>query len=233
MMKNRLLILLITLPLLPLFAEDDSFTFSSEQLSVVLAEGKERTLLTGNARVTSNDLIITADEIELFGTDRRFVSCSGNIKVVDEQKGIILLCETLFYDRNEEISRVEGYVEMVDQKNELVAKGGFLENFSKDDITIIQIGVRIVQNTDNEALACRSEFARYDRSNEMLELSGMPVVHKEGDVFKALRITINLDTDEISLDGDVSGNIASVEKKKGDETDNNVTEKPREETLDE
>ena len=209
-MGNRLILLVLILIAYPVLADEDTFTFSGSRISINNAEGSERTLLSGDAVIHSGNTKITADEIELFGTDYRYAKCKGNIKVVDNEKGIVLVCNTLFYDRDEEISRVEGYGEMVDLKNELVVRGGFFENFGKEDYTIIQIGVRIVQVSDEQEMICRSEFARYNREKEVLELSGMPVVHKEDDVFEASRITINLKTDEISLDGNVSGNIIST-----------------------
>jgi lipopolysaccharide export system protein LptA len=56
-------------------------------------------------------------------------------------------------------------------------------------------------------IVCRSEFARYQRDKKILELSGMPWVSKGGDVYQAARITINLDTEEISLEGSVQGTL--------------------------
>jgi lipopolysaccharide export system protein LptA len=177
-------------------------------MSTVVAEGKERTLLSGNARIVSDQTQIDADEIELFGEDSRYAMCRGNVRVKDEQQGILLTSEELFFDRKQELSRVNGYSEMVDQKNELVVKGGFLENYGEENMTIIQIGVRILK----EDMSCRSEFARYKRDEEILELSGMPYVFWKGDEYRASRIIINLDTDEIRLEGEVQGTITTEEE---------------------
>jgi len=197
------------------FTWGDSFTFSADRMSTILAKGKERTLLSGNARIVSDSTEITAGEIELFGSNSRYALCSNAVTVKDSEKGIILRCENLFYDRENDLSRVEGYAEMEDQKNELVVKGGFLEHFGDDEMTIIQIGVRILQ----EDMACRSEFARYRRDKEILELSGMPFVYWKGDEYRASRIIINLDTDEIKLEGEVSGTVTSEEEEEEEEPD--------------
>lgn len=190
-----------------LFAAE-TFTFSAERMSTVIAKGKERTLLSGNAKIVSDTTRITADEIELFGENSRYAQCYGTVEVIDEEKGIILTSDQLFYDRERDVSRIEGYTEMVDQKNELVVKGGFLENFGDENLTIIQIGVRILQ----EEMACRSEFARYKRDDEVLELSGMPFVKWKGDEYRASRIIINLKTDEIRLEGEVQGTVTTGEE---------------------
>ncbi len=186
----------------------ESFSFSGDSMNTVIAKGKERTILRGNAAIVSKSTRIEADTIELYGKDSRFAYCEGNVRVTDQEKGIYLTSEHLYYDREEDISRVNGYAEMVDQKNELVVKGGYLENFGEQDITIIQIGVRILK----EDLACRSEFARYRREEEILELSGMPFVYWKGDEYRASRIVINLDTDEILLEGEVEGTVISEDE---------------------
>ena len=196
-----------------LFLPAESFTFSGDSMNTIIAKGKERTLLEGNASITSESTHIEAETIELYGKDSRFAFCSGNVRVVDKEKGILLTSDHLYYDREEDISRVDGYAEMEDQKNELIVKGGYLENFGNQDVTIIQIGVRILK----EDLACRSEFARYRRDEEILELSGMPFVHWKGDEYRASRITINLDTDEILLEGEVEGTVVAEDDEAAEE----------------
>ena len=107
---------------------------------------------------------------------------------------------------------------MIDQKNEIVAKGSYFKNLGKENITIIQIGVRILQASEDESMTCRSEYAKYNRDNNSLELSGMPVVFWQDDEYRATKITINLDTDDITLTGKVSGSIRSEEEEEvGDE----------------
>lgn len=199
------LALVLFLSVLTVSGWTDTFTFSADRMNTVLAKGKERTLLSGNAEIISRNTVITADEIEIYGSDSQFALCRGKVKVKDEEKGIILYCEDLFYDRKNDISRIEGYVEMEDQKNELVIKGGFLEHFGEEDITIIQIGVRILKKD----MASRSEFARFKREEEILELSGLPFVFWKGDEYRAARIIINLDTDEIRLEGEVRGTVTT------------------------
>ncbi len=212
-MKTVMILLLVLLSGTVVVAESDRFTFTSDRTEARLAKGKERTILTGNAKVTSRSTIITADKIELYGDDFRYAVCTGDVRVVDQDKGIILTCEELFFDREKSISRAESYAEMQDQKNELVVKGGYLLNNGDEEITIIQIGVRILK----ENMVCRSEFARYRRSEDILELSGMPVVYKDEDEYRASRIIINIETDEITLEGEVKGTIESGEESSGEE----------------
>lgn len=190
-----------------LYAND--LQFSADHMTTVLAKGKEHTILSGHAKITNNGTVITANQIELYGPNFRYAQCSGNVDVVDPKRGITLKAQNLFYDRTEDLSRVEGYAQMQDTKNQLVVKGGFLENRGNEEVTIIQIGVRILKVADKQEMACRSEYARYNRKSDSLLLSGNPVVFWKGDEYRASQISINLKTDEINLEGEVSGKITS------------------------
>ena len=210
--KNRQVILLATLVLLSTSAQlayGDVFTWNAARMRSILAEGRELTVLSGGATINSDATTIVAETIELWGTDFRYSIATGGVVATDEERGIILKCEQLFYDREEEIIRVDGFIDMQDIKNDVVVRGGFFEFYGKEEIAHIQIGVRILKVDEDTELACRSEFARYLRGEEKLELSGMPRVIRNEDLYTAARISINLDTDEILLDGDVSGTVVT------------------------
>lgn len=200
--------LLLLSPFLP--AETQTFTYAGDSMSTILAEGNQQALLSGHARVDTEDLRITADQIRLFGKDFIYAQASGGVHVVDSKRGLDLRSDRLFYDRDRKISRVTGGAVMADVKNEMVVKGGFIEDRDPEKLTIVQIGVRILKKD----LVCRAEFAKYWRDKKLLELSGMPWVSRKSDIYQAARITINLDTEEISLEGDVQGTIQSETKEK-------------------
>ncbi len=189
-------------------AAASSFEFSGDSTRIVFAEGRERTRLSGNARVISDDTEIEADEIEIYGDDFRFAVASGNVRVFEREQQIVLTADRLVYDRRERITRAEGNAIMEDQRNETVVKGALLENRGRDDLTIVQVGVRIL----GDELTTRSEFARYRRDQNVLELSGLPVVYWKGDQYRAARIVIDIDRDEISLQGEVRGTITTGEE---------------------
>jgi lipopolysaccharide export system protein LptA len=181
----------------------ETIRFASDTINVRVAMGGERALLNGHAWVQSQDLRITADSIELFGADYIYAQCHGSVHVVDSKRGLDLTSQELFYDRDQKVARIKGNAVMYDLKNEMTVKGGFIEDRDTEQITLIQIGVRIFKKD----IVCRAEFARYRRDTKILELSGMPWVSKAGDIYQAARITINLDTEEITLEGSVQGTI--------------------------
>ncbi|MGA2477248.1 MAG: LptA/OstA family protein [Spirochaetia bacterium] len=206
---RRILVALMMVAAPLLFA--DTFSYAGDSATTVLAEGSQHALLTGHAVVKTEDLRITADSIELFGKDFIYAQCRGNVRVVDTKRGLDLTSEELFYDRDRKIARIKGNAVMSDLKNEMVVKGGFIEDRDTEQITIVQIGVRIFKKD----IVCRAEFAKYWREKKILELSGMPWVSKASDVYQAARITVNLDTEDISLEGDVQGTIQTPDKGKG------------------
>jgi len=213
-MKNRgtLLLLILLLPVISVMG--DNYTFSSDYLKSVMAEGKERTLLEGNVVISSENKNILADRVELLGKDFQFFICRGNVSVHDLKNDFILTSDVFHYDNESSIIRINGPSVMEDRKNEMIIKCGFMENREDEELIILQIGVRILK----EDLACRSEFAVYYRDENLLELTGLPVVYRKDDVFRASRITVNLDTDEIRMEGEVQGSLLSEDKEEKEDS---------------
>ena len=90
------------------------------------------------------------------------------------------------------------------------------ERFDYDETTekvIIQTGIRIFKGD----LVCRSDYAVYDRGTDSLELSGLPTVNKKRDVYRAGRIRVNLKTEDVVLEGRVSGTITPDKKETKDD----------------
>ena len=169
-----------------------------------------RSVLSGNAVVISGSMTIRAKRIELHGDDFRFVECSGAVTVDDDERGLFLRTENLLYDRRDKLSRMTGPSSMEDRTNKVVIKGDYIENDDERKVAIIQINTRILKDT----IACRAEYARYDRTTKMLELGGSPVVRRDGDDYRAETILVNLDTEDITLVGGVSGTVIVPDKKK-------------------
>jgi lipopolysaccharide export system protein LptA len=184
-------------------AGGDTFTFKADRMTGGRASGKEITLLSGNAEVRSDNLLLRADRIEMQGDNNQFIDCSGNVWGMEEEKNILFQTDRLRYDRNLKIARLEGNSTLEDKKNEIVAKGRFIEYDDQAEITVFQISVRLFKND----MVCRSEYAVYRRNEKLLDLSGFPVVYKKSDEFRADRIRVDLDTDDVTMEGSVSGSI--------------------------
>ena len=191
----------LTAAILPL--RGDTFSFRADRMSGGKATGREITVLTGNAEVRSDKLLLQAERIEIQGSDNRFIDCSGNVRGLEEEKNIFFQTDRLRYDRTLKIARLEGNSTLEDRKNEIVVRARFIEYNDKEEIAIFQISVRLFK--DN--LVCRSEYAIYNRIEKTLALSGFPVVYKKDDEFRADRIRVDLNTDDVIMEGDVKGSI--------------------------
>ncbi|MBU0936187.1 MAG: hypothetical protein KKI09_09755 [Spirochaetes bacterium] len=207
-MKRCLTAGLLVLLFLNLQLHAGTFSFSAASMSGSMVKGQERTILNGQASINADGLVITADRIEMYGNDFRFAECSGNVLIIDDAKGLKLSTSTLFYDRELKVSRLTGPSVMEDYQNNLVIKGEFIENDDTREIVLIQINVRIIKDD----LVCRSEFARYNRQSKILELTGAPTVIKGADNYSATRITVNIDTEDIKLEGRVAGTVVQAAK---------------------
>lgn len=181
----------------------DSIQFSADSMEYIAAEGSEFTILSGNAYVKTGNKEISAGEIRLYGDDYSILIAEVHVEVFDTEEEFKINTEVLYYDRKSRITRINGRSVMEDYKNEMIIKSGFLEYYENRDFLTLQIGVRILK----EDLTCRSEFATYNKDSNTLILTGLPVVYKKEDVFQALKIHVNLDSDEIQMDGKVEGSL--------------------------
>lgn len=202
------LILFLLVVLLPHKTFSDDFRFSADSMSTRLREGEKKTFLEGSARIETETTVIEAEQIEMFGPEFRYAQASSEVIIIDEEQGLKITAQNLYFDRERDYARIRGNAILTDSRNGVIVKGGFMENRDSDKMTTIQSRVRIFKDD----IVARSEFALYRREEEILELSGMPQVYKGEDEYRASRIIINLKTDEISLLGGVTGEVLSQEE---------------------
>jgi lipopolysaccharide export system protein LptA len=167
------------------------------------ASGREVTVLMGRAEVRSDSMLLKANRIEIHGDNNQFIDCSGDVWGQEEDKDILFQTDRLRYDRKLKIARLEGNSTLEDKKNDIVAKGRFIEYDDQAEVTVFQVSVRLFKDT----MVCRSEYAVYRRTEKLLDLSGFPVVFKKSDEFRADRIRVDLETDDVTMEGTVSGSI--------------------------
>lgn len=185
----------------------ESLVFGCDQSESSFAEHNKRSTLIGNAYVRTDTLDINADRIELYGKDYRFANCTGEVVIHNTKENFLITSEKLLYDNEKKEATVTGNAIFKDVDNEMIIKGEFIKTFEETSITLIQIKVRII----NEDLVCRSEFAEFNSETNKLVLTGDPIVYKGDDLFQASRISINLDNNNIIMEGKVKGNISEEE----------------------
>jgi lipopolysaccharide export system protein LptA len=202
-LKHSLFIAAFSVLCLLVLSSADKFTFRADRMSGTKALGREATILTGNAEVKSDNLLLRAERIEIQGDNNQFIDCTGGVWGNEEEKEILFNTDRLRYDRKLKIARLEGNSTLEDKKNHIVARGRFIEYDDANEITIFQISVRLFKDD----MVCRAEYAIYHRKEKLLDLSGFPVVYKGDDEFRADKIRVDLDTDDVIMEGAVSGTI--------------------------
>lgn len=198
-----LLILLFSAPFMGLSLLAKTWSFTAESVTSVQRDDESRTMLEGRARVESDTMEIQAESLELLGPDYDIIRGSGQVVLVETKKGITIESARFDYDRKKELIRFRGRVSLVDEEEGILIWAEALDFFEKEDYVVMTAAVRLIK----EKTIARGEFAAFRRDEKILELSGRPVVWREGDEYRANRITVNLETDEIVLEGAVEGMV--------------------------
>lgn len=206
-MTGVLLVLLFVLAP-PLFADDGVISFAADRMSGSSGKKGEITVLSGSAKVTVGSLSITADKIELSGADYRYVKALGGVKGEDSENGFSFSADTLDYDRETQVASFTGNASLNDSKNKADITASIISYNRTTEIAILQVNVTLKR----ENISCSSGFALYRRKLSLLDLSGSPLVTRGSDEFRADRITVNIDTEHIVLDGSVSGTLKDEKK---------------------
>lgn len=191
----------------------ETITFSADNMAGQTGDDSDYTKMEGNAHVTTDSMEILADLIELKGEDFRYIIATGNIKGSNTKSKLDFTCEKLTYDRETEIATLENSVHLIDTENEVTADAQYIEYNQNTEIAVMQISVNLTQK-DN---VCTAAYAIYRKKDQMLEMNGNPKVVQGKDTFRAQTITLNLDTQEIALDGRVKGSVTTNEKSKENE----------------
>jgi len=187
----------------------DPITFSAQKVKSVYAAGKEKTLLVGNAHIQTGSIAINSEEIVLHGSKQRYVESTSPVFIHDGKRNLDIRGDSLFYDRDTDILQISGNAQLEDFKNDMLVRGGILESRNKENIAIIQVGVRVFKKD----ITARSEMLLYRRDDDLVELSGLPVVYKKDDEYRASTIIIDLKTEEIQMTGKVQGTVQTKSAK--------------------
>ena len=195
----------------PVFAE--KIIFSADSMTGQTSDESSFTSLDGHAFIKTESMEILADKIELSGKEYRIIKAYGNIDGKNFESKMEFTCEKMEYDRETKIATLTGNVNLTDQENDVKASAQIIEYNQNSDIAVLQVQVNLTQK-DN---ICKAAYAVYQKAKQLLELSGNAEVKQKEDTFRAQMIELNLDTQDITLSGNVQGNVTATkaeEKKK-------------------
>lgn len=196
-------VLIIFFVLLPAHLFAEKIVFSADSMSGTAGDKSDTTSLSGNAFVKTETMEITADSIEMKGDNFRYIYATGKITGKNTESNMSFTCDRMKYDRETKIAELENTVHLIDEKNNVTADAQIIDYNQNTEIALMQINVTLKQK-DN---VCTAAYAVYRKNAQMLEMSGNPKIVQGQDTFRAQEITLNLDTQEITLDGRVSGSV--------------------------
>ena len=212
-MKRALgLILLLTYCSLPLLAE--KISFSADSMSGQAGNSNTTTTMSGNASVSTESIEIKADSLKLSGEEYRNISANGNISGKNLETNMEFNCDELNYDRITKKIILKGNVKLVDVENNVTCGAQIIEYDQDKDIAIMQIQISLTQK-DN---VCSGAYAVYYKDQQLLEISGNAQVKQNDDTFRAQFITLDLDSQDITLGGNVKGTVTDTKEKKEPES---------------
>ncbi|MBO4385865.1 MAG: organic solvent tolerance protein OstA, partial [Treponema sp.] len=204
-MKAKSWLTFILLAISIFSASAEKITFSADSMSGVSGKNSDRTTLNGHANIKADAMEISADKIELYGSDFRFLKASGNIKGINSQSKLEFTCDSMTYDRISKIAVLRNNVHLIDKENKVTADAELIEYNQKTEVAVMQINVYLVQ----EENTCTAAHAVYNKKQQLLDMSGNPQVVQNQDAFRAQEISLNLKTNEITLDGHVRGSVTT------------------------
>ena len=186
-----------------LFAE--TITFRADRMTGSTKKSGDVTTLQGNAIIKTEDMELSADSIELSGKDFRNIKATGNIsgKIISSQMDFT--CQDMTYDRTAKVARLQNGVHLVDHQNNVQADADLVDYNQNTEVAVLQIGVSLIQKENH----CTAAYALYRKNDQTLTLTGNPQVKQNENTFRAQEIILNLDTQEITLDGRVRGSVTT------------------------
>lgn len=191
----------------------EQITFYADTMTGTAGNKSDTTTLSGNAFVKTQTMEITADSIELSGDDFRFIIAEGNITAKNTETNMDFTCGKLKYDRQTKIATLQNSVHFIDKKNNVTADAQIVEYSQDSETAVLQVGITLKQKNN----VCTGAYAIYHKKIQKLELSGNPKIVQGEDTFRAQEIDLDLNSQEIELDGRVSGTVTNSKTSKDKE----------------
>lgn len=197
------LIFVLSAPIFQAGLQAETISFKANTMTGSAGNSNKTTVLSGNAWIKTQDMEIYADTIRLSGTNYDTVFATGSVRGNNTKSGFAFSCKELKYNRNTQVAELSGNVVLDDKSNDVHATASIIEYNQNTETAVMQLDVNITQKDSK----CTAALAVYRKESQMLELNGNPQVVRGTDVFNAQEIILNIDTQELTLDGKVRGTV--------------------------
>lgn len=212
---NKNLLTFILIMLISVAAHAETIVFSANRMSGQAGNSNTTTTLSGNSYIKTETMEIMADEVELSGDNYRYIKASGHISGKNLKSNMDFTCDNLNYDRTTKVAELKGNVNLNDNENEVRANSQIIIYNQDTEVAVLQIKINLTQK-DN---VCSGSYAVYYKKTQMLEISGNAQVMQGEDVFRAQYITLDMDTQDITLDGNVKGKVTETKEAESETTE--------------
>lgn len=209
---------------LPLSAE--KIIFSANRMTGQAGNTNTTTSLSGNAYIKTETMEIQADDVELSGDNYRYIKATGHIIGKNIKTNMEFTCDSLEYDRTTKLASLRGNVKLEDKENDVKADAQVIDYNQDTEIAVLQVQIRLTQK-DN---VCSGSYAVYYKNAQILEISGNAQVKQDDDVFRAQHITLDMDTQDITLGGNVKGTVTDTKETEQNENIEETSEPETEES---
>ena len=204
------------------FVFSEKIVFSANSMTGKSGDSNTTTRLNGNAYIKAETMEIQADSVVLSGDEYRYITATGSVHGKNMETNMDFVCEELSYDRITKIAELKGDVDLTDNDNDVRAKAQIIIYDQDKDVAILQAKINLTQK-DN---VCSGSYAVYYKKDQILELSGNAQIKQNDDTFRAQQITLDMDTQDITLGGNVKGTVVDSKEKE------DLTEEETEESED-
>ncbi len=186
---------------------NDPIEFFGGQTEAIIRKGEESVLITEGAQVTTGDISISAHQIHVSGDSYSRLESTGDVTVTDTSQNIVMRTEAISYNRTVSLLTSEGRTAVEDNDKGITVEAGWMQYRQKDGHLSFQDSVTLKRENEDGTMVCKADIVSYDRSTSQVVLEGRANVQWKGDTYQASTIRVNLDTDEISMSGDIKGTI--------------------------
>jgi lipopolysaccharide export system protein LptA len=155
--------------------------------------------------------------LQLSGEDYKNISAQGNVSGKNLETNMEFNCDSLSYDRITKLIVLKGNVNLVDVENSVNCGAQIIEYDQDKDVAIMQVQITLTQK-DN---VCSGSYAVYYKEQQLLEISGNAQVKQKKDTFRAQFITLDLETQDITLGGNVKGTVTDSKENADSEIEEN------------
>ena len=212
--KKNLISVFISLFCLGFPLSAEKIIFSANKMNGQAGNTNTTTSLSGNAYIKTETMEIQADDVELSGDNYRYIKATGHISGKNLKTNMEFTCDSLEYDRTTKLASLRGNVKLEDKENDVKADAQIIDYNQDTEIAVLQVQIKLTQK-DN---ICSGSYAVYYKKAQLLEISGNAQVKQDDDLFRAQHITLDMNTQNITLGGNVKGTVTDTKKAESDES---------------